>query len=79
MARHVLTDLLEVVLQGRRHGIRVAGHERRQDRAMQTSRPAWIRPWRDEREVRPRERLQRAPDPGERGIVREVDDPAVER
>ena len=32
----------------------------------------------DERDVRPRERLERAPDPLERAVVGELDDPAVE-
>ncbi len=58
--------------------VAVAALERREDRGVEVGRPLRVRAGDHERDVGPRERLERAPDLLERAVVRELDDPPVE-
>ena len=75
---HVRADLLEVALERRDHGVHVAPAEGREDGDVEIGRPLRVRAGHDERDVGPGERLERAPDADERGVVGELEDPAVE-
>jgi hypothetical protein len=67
-----------VFVKDRRRHLRIAEAEGRQDGCVQVGDPATIQARDDHRDVGPREGLQGPPDPLQRGIPREPDDPAVE-
>ena len=77
-AGHVVADLVEVPLEGVDDGVGVAALDGVEDRSVEVGRPLRVRAGNDEGDVGPRERLERAPDPFERAVVGELDDPPVE-
>src|SRR5207245_9393480 len=56
----------------------VPGLEGAEERRMELSGPSGVGARHDEREIRPEERLERAPDLEQRPVIRELDDRAME-
>ena len=75
---HVLADLVEVPPEGLDHRVGVAPLQRRHDGGVELGRPFRVGARDDERQVGPRERLERPPGLLEGQVVRELHDPAVE-
>ena len=65
-------------LEGGDYLLRVPALERGEDRCMEIGRPKRVRAGNGKGEIRPRERLEGAPDLLERAVVRELDDAPVE-